>query len=543
MQTDSMNFSDPSILWPAPGYPALLDPPHQHLDMLVAFRNLHWETLRSWAEETALWSRSNNAVLPLSLQEIAPAEPQEITAKAAQFAALPKAAGLNFARLNFRMPRLADNVSDRSLQLYDIRVRGDIRRSRSVAVFHKRSNTLNIAFASDLHVAHLWNEIRDALDRHAPELARFLPDPHSLLDRFIDEANALAADGDLDLVVLGGDLVDHVHRYARADKRNGAGGNVHLLLSILDRLEVPTLMIPGNHDYRSYPRRHQSSGLDSVGLSRSQTRILLRRSRLWDRWPLAPGDLDSLRTMDAAGNPALCAHLMRAAPATDYGMDFRGLRLLLLSSGCDILARWREVEPKRLGLLVRGLGTARHHPDSEGFSDTQLGLVRDRLRDAHGAALFSHAPLLAPAGEGPVGRRIDLSGCDRQDSLQERVRFEKKLLQAGLRRGVSFRNPGPLLEMLASATGPVAAFSGHVHCAGAIEIECACKQGRFIRPDQAVSGSGRIALITAPALGQRSPAISQPPGYLLVRFTGGALVSLERRALPEPSRTRAALRF
>ena len=525
-----MKFSDPAIIWPAPGFPAFLEPGNQHLDVIVAFLNPQ-ESLHGWAQEISLHDRPGNTLIPLLTEEIAPAEPQEIADKAAQFSTLPSAAGLNFARIRFRAPRFLPQSSARDMQLFDLSVKGQVERPRSVVFSHRPSNVLKIAFASDLHVAYLWNEIADAADRYAPELAEVVANPHRLLDNFIDEANSLAASGDLDLIVLGGDLVDHVHRYPRIKKRDCAAGNIHLLLAMLDRLEVPTLMIPGNHDHRAYPRRPRSSGLDVIGISRQQSESLLRKSGLWDFWPLSLSDLDALQTYDEAGIPALSNYLTHGAPATNYCVSLRGLRLLLVSSGCDILARWRDVEPERLGLLVRGMRTALSCPDSEGFSEIQLTQIAGWLKGSRGAALFFHAPLLATRG-GVHSRELICSlDAGSQDSLGRRVWFEKRLQKAGFRCGVSFRNPGALLEKLSSTTSPIAAFSGHVHYPSAVEIDRDTKQAHFINPNQAASRSDTITLLTAPALGQLGPLTAHPPGYLLARFVDGALVSLQCRAL------------
>jgi hypothetical protein len=533
MQTDTRSVRDRAILWPSPGYPALLESHDRYLDVIVASRNPQPEALQGWARDISLYDRRGKSSIPLSPEEITQAQPKEIADRVSQFSTLPQAIGLSFVRARFRVP-LFPLPSSRTLQLFDLSVGGTVERARSVAFFRGPGNALNIAFASDLHVAHLWNEIAAAARRYAPEVAGILADPHRLLDAFIDRANSLAANGDLDLVVLGGDLVDHVHRYPREDGRDNAFSNVHLLLSMIDRLEVPTLMVPGNHDYRSYPRRPRSSGLDVIGLSRQQSGSWLRKAGLWDCWPLSLRDLDALRTRDAAGIPALSDHLIHSAPAIDYSVVLRGLRLLLISSGCDILARWRDVERERLGLLVRGLSTALHCPDSEGFSDLQLAQIENWLADRRGAALFFHAPLLMSRRGMDIRQPIDLLDVGPQDTLRRRVRFEKRMQDSGLRYGVSFRNSGALIEKLAAASGPVAAFSGHVHYSSAVEIDRNTMRARSIDPDQALTGSGNMALLTAPAIGQLNPRMAQPPGYLLARFVDGALVSLQRRTLNAP---------
>jgi hypothetical protein len=388
-----------------------------------------------------------------------------------------------------------------------------------------------LAFVCDLHVAAIWDDIAAAVARYEPVLARNLVHPHRLLNQFIDEANTLAARGDLDLIVLGGDLVDNVHTQPRSRNGHEDGSNVEHLLTMLARLQIPTLAIPGNHEYRSYPRRPRSSGLEAVGLNRKQSESLLRKAGMWGVWPFCRRDLDALSNTDAAGVPALADYLMRVSPSTDYCCSVRGLHLVFASSGADILAKWRSVERARWGLLLRGLRTARYHPDSEGFSDAQLERIRGWLQSSRGAAMFFHAPLLAASTGKLIAARLGRFDPGLCNSLAAQVRFEQRLHRTGIRFGVSFRNPGGLIQELAAAFGSVVTFSGHKHRANEIEIDRQTMQARSISMDRANSRSETLTLLTGPALGQLSPGQMQPPGYLLARFANGALVSLQQRSL------------
>jgi len=529
-----MACSDPAIIWPAPGFPAFLEPHDRCLDLLVASRNPEGDTLRGWARQIALRDPAGKITIPLTLEEHVPATAREIAERAAQFAALPGAKGLCFSRVRLRVPQPLAAENARAVRVFDLSAGGVVLRSRAVAAFPRRETTLNLAFASDLHVAQLWDELAAAVDRHAPGTGAALVNPHRLLERFIDEANALAARGDLDLIVLGGDLVDHVHAQPR-EKCPAGAANVHRLLAMLAKLDVPTLAIPGNHDYRVYPRRLRSSGLQAVGIPVEQSEPLLRRTGLWDAWPWCRRDIDALRITDAAGMPGLSDYLTQVAPVTDYCCSVRVLRLLLLSSGCDVLAKWQEVEPARWDLLLRGLHTARHQPDSEGFSEARLSQIRGWLREDRGSALFFHAPLLAARTDIRIQECIPRLALEPQNSLAARVRFERRMQQAGFRCGVSFRNPGALIQELATTSGPVATFSGHLHRAGAIEIDQSTMQVRSIDPSEAIARPHTITLLTAPAVGQLKPGEMQRPGYLLARFADGALVSVQQRSLDPAS--------
>ena len=76
------------------------------------------------------------------------------------------------------------------------------------------------------------------------------------------------------------------------------------------------------------------------------------------------------------------------------------------------------------------------------------------------------------------------------------------LEQAGVHRGVCFRNPAPLLRAMAAAPGPVVMFSGHVHQATAIELDRSSLVLQTAHPAPPANPDHTVTLLTAPALGQ-----------------------------------------
>jgi hypothetical protein len=525
-----MSRSDPAVVWPAPGLPAFLEPPAVRLEVIVAVPHAGAHVLRQWSERIALSDALEHETIPLTLAALGPAAPALVAERAGQFAALPEAAGCSFFVAQLAAPRCLAADGPRTVRLFDLVADGSVVRPRSVAVFREHSAILKLAFACDLHLAAQWDELASAVDRHAPAFAERVHRPRRLLDQFIGEVNAMAASGDLDLVVLGGDLVDHV--YSEPRRRQGHGPratNVGLLLEALMRLEVPTLTIPGNHDHRAFPWRPRVWGLEEVGIDGKEGETVLRKAGLWDRWPIRRQDLDSLRTSNHEGKPALGDYLARIAPATDYRCALRGLNLLCLSTGPDIIGRWRHVECARWGLFLRDLRST-VPPNSEGFSDAQLAHTRRWLGNGPPSAVFFHAPLLASKASRPVEHRLGRFEVERQDLPSARVRFERRLQRADLRRGVAFRNSGPLIQELVSpARGGVVTFSGHVHRAGGIEVNRRTLCVRSVDPDQAIARPETVTLLTAPSLTQLRTGGNGGPGYFRARFEAGALVSLEQR--------------
>ena len=93
-------------------------------------------------------------------------------------------------------------------------------------------------------------------------------------------------------------------------------------------------------------------------------------------------------------------------------------------------------------------------------------------------------------------------------------------------------NPAPFVRTLASFPGGLTSFSGHVHGTHAVQLDPANLKVRSVAIDQA-HASGVHTLLNAPALGQTATRNGEPPGYLLARFEGGRLTSVERRGVDD----------
>lgn len=507
--------------------PALLEGETRRIEFVVAHTERGLDPLFDWARRLTLRDRLQRTRIALAIDYLEPLERSAVGGLARRFAELPDAQGLRFARLVAYVAHSLTPAPPRSARVLDLMVDDAVERSNAIGVLAPRRR-LALAFASDLHVAAFWQIMADAVSRFAPDLAPKFLHPGRLLGRFIDQANHLAARGDLDLVILGGDLVDHVHPYARPVSQAGET-NVARLAEALSRLEVPAIVLPGNHDHRSFPWRPRLPGLGAVGIPAGRSSRILRDAGLWDPWPLRPSDRHTLRTEDEAGRPGLAYHLALLAPATDFHLTVRGMRLVFASTGRDVLPRWREVEWSRLGFLLRSLRSSWDDPDCEGFTDAQLAAMNGALDGARGAALFFHAPLLHPHPRESVEKRLDrLDPGDRDDQASQLI-FERRLFATGLRRGVVFRNVGPLIRMLASHRNPLAVFSGHVHRSSAIAFDPPSLRLRSVPFAVPQAPDRTVSLLTAPALGHVRFPGSEPPGYLLASFEGGRLAALECR--------------
>ena len=525
---------EPFIVWPAPGLPALVQEEQARLALIVALSDRDAGSVARWAETLAFRETFGEASVPAVVEAVEPVDRDRVEPAARGFAELPSTGGLTLLRVRVRAsaPLQADAASP--VRLYDLAAGGTVVRARSVAAFGGTRRRLRLAFAGDLHFASFWDEIGEAVDRYAPDLATQMLRPTRLLERFIAEANRLWSRGELDLVVLGGDLVEYVFDQPRGAIAAGSGEtNVHRVVRALRDLRVPTVAIPGNHEYRAFPWRPRTYGLASVGIPAARTGSLLKRAGLWDRWPLRLSDFDALRTEDESGEPALAHYLRLLAPGTDFALELHGTRLVFASTGCDLLSRWTTVEGPRRGLLLQSLRHCWLCPDSEGLSDGRVGQIAGSLSSARGAAVFFHAPLLNPPEDAKVEECVGQLDPGSGDDLAGRVAFERRIGRSGMRRGVFFRNPGPLVRALVSAAGPVVTFSGHAHQAGAVEIDRSTFAVRSVPAGPPPAPEQTVTMFTAPAVGQLPHQGNQPPGYLLARFEDGRLDSFQRQTLAE----------
>ena len=519
----------PRVVWPAPGLPAFIAG-EQRTVAILAEHDGGLEALREWAAGLALQDVAERTQSPLRIEAVRASGSDDSHPYAAAYLR-ERSLRRPLFEIVAVAPRDLEPRPPRSAAVFHLLRDGVVERASSVAVLAGAAQALRVAFATDLHVARAWDTIAAAIDRHAPDLSGQFWHPQRLLAAFVAEANELAARGELDLVVLGGDLVDHVHPVAHAGATAAATSNVQLLLHLLSALSVPAVAIPGNHDYRVNPWRPRVFGLGSVGIPSQRHASLLKAAGMWEPWRLRPSDRDALRTHDPEGGCGLLPHLSLLAPATDFHLDIRGTRLVFFATGRDVVLRWRGLDWQRRSLLFRALPTSWVDPDSEGPSDEQMHWLRSTLAGAHNAALFFHAPILHPHPRMPVESHLDDIHPGEHDGYDAQIAFERRLQRSGLRRGVAFRNMAPLVRALASVRGSVATFSGHVHRSSRVEVERDSLRLRSATAGWDRNGADTIPLHIGAALGHvRSPG-SEPPGYLLAEFDGGALRQVRRCVL------------
>lgn len=521
--------STPHVIWPAPCLPAFVEGEQRRVAILVEHEGC-LDDLQEWASGLALVEKPSLRRITLPPVEVRAYDHATHHPYAKQYLQ-QRTQQRPLFEIVVEVPRALDPPSPRTAIVFDLQCQGQTVRPNAVAVLAENLARLRFAFATDLHVASAWDVIASAMERHAPDLGRQFCHPQRLLADFLVRMNKLAARGELDLVVLGGDLVDHVFPVLRRHSTAVSDSNVQLLLDMLAELTVPVLAIPGNHDYRVNPWRPRSFGLGSVGIPKRRLRGLLEPAGLWDAWRLMPSDRDALRTHAADGVDGLLWHLSLLAPATDFSVDLRGTRLVFFATGRDMVLRWRGLDWRRRALLARALPTSWEDPDSQGPSRAQMRWLSHTLANSHNAAVFFHAPLLCPQPQFRVEERLAHLHPGEDEALSTQVSFEHRLHRSGLRHGVSFRNPGPLLRALTSVAGAVTTFSGHVHRSSRIELERKSWRPTAAAISSERNGSDVLSMHIGAALGHvRSPG-SDPPAFLLAEIEAGILRRVEEQRL------------
>jgi hypothetical protein len=532
--TSKLNVTTPRVIWPAPGLPAFVEGERRCFTALVE-HDRGTDELRDWASLLALQCPVTGKSIALQATSVRRLEPTIPHPFAAEYQR-GRIGSRPLFEVEIAVPQLLAPQAPRTAMIFNLTRDGVVERANAVAVLAEGRRTLRLAFATDLHVSRAWEAIDAAVDKHAPDLASQYYHPQRLLSAFVDESNELAARGELDLVVLGGDLVDHVYMELQsASFARSTDSNVSLLLDLLAPLTVPVLAIPGNHDYRVNPWRPRVFGLGSVGLTYEQSRRLLKAAGLWERWPMRLSDRSALHTNGANGSHGLHEHLSALAPATDFFVDVRGMRLVFFATGRDMVPFWETLDWRRRALLARSLPTSWHDPDSEGPSDDQASWLESTLSGAHHAAVFFHAPILHPRPRQRVEQLIKHIDPGSREGASTTIAFERRLFASGLRRGVSFRNVARVVRALLSVPGSVTTFSGHVHRSSRIEVQRSSLRLRSASFAPHTDEPTTMALHIGAALGHVRTPGDEPPSYLLAELEAGTLRSVQRRPVaPHP---------
>ena len=163
-------------------------------------------------------------------------------------------------------PKLLHSVNgSRRTILCDLRLEGSPfqRKLHAVCLIKSEDKGLCFIHLADLHLARRNDLIEDeisAVDKPPKKFNNF----NENLRKFIRHANQMTDKGELDFVLVGGDLVDFVN-HGVSDKVNEADNNWQVFIEIMtgggherkkknnQGIKVPIFTSTGNHDWRLHP--------------------------------------------------------------------------------------------------------------------------------------------------------------------------------------------------------------------------------------------------------------------------------------------------
>jgi hypothetical protein len=451
-----------------------------------------------------------------------------------------------------------------------------------VAVNHGWDD-FTVAFATDLHVARAWRDIGAHIVRlrggngavHAltdptalftrEAFEQSFVNPNHNLEHFIQYANRRKRKGTLDLIVLGGDLVDYIYESGDAAQVGTyAQSNLYLFEEIVrgkrggDELEVPVLSQTGNHDYRLNAYRHEAYGLRHVGLHDLQTMYLLNLS-VRPRFRITkPTDIRGIFARTGKKH-SLSYYYFHINPFSKYALDLGTLRMVLLDTGRDAL-----VSPRSLGYwrwlryLLRNLRNF-EAPASEGLTDEQVAFLEAQADgDRSCMAVVLHAPpldtkrLRTPQGaDFGLAKRVESQarGMVTDAFSPTKQRWTKArpgaaftplavgAIRTAIRDGALVQNQKRLLRIALKHPVGWFGFSGHLHRALGIEIDRTtgiAKPAEECRVDKNYTPKAdKSYFFVSAALGQlgTGDAVLDGPGFLEFSVNAAGVRSVRRRRL------------
>lgn len=456
----------------------------------------------------------------------------------------------------------------------------------SVCVIRHHWEEVRFLYAADTHVAEMWYDLR-ALIAAQPKrgslpgggtvAADRLLSRESLAENFIDAnqnlvaliniANERADAGELDFIVIGGDVVDYVYSRPRRESRESyEDTNINLFVKIVlgecggKPLRVPLITTTGNHDYRLFPYRLNTYGLRHCGLHNRITRQLLGLGQPVGRVLPTRADIDSV--LGRRGSATSLKHyLFRVNPELDFVRDFGGTRLACFDTGRDAFLNARRTHPARWMNLARTTLFGGSDPDSEALSDEQAKLLRASCgAEFPGAVvavlhsgLFNSVPEFEVQPEsfaeaGDAGWLCDereyelpLTVSDAGDldgSIGARVKFETRIRDAGLNNGCLFSNQDAVAEVALVPDRPFLALGGHAHREFEVRIDRTSGKlfnRQYSKGRVQASRDGDSYVLTPMALGtvqSKYPVPDFPAFYVVSGGNDG--LQLEKQSLCAP---------
>lgn len=483
------------ILWPSLGYPLIIDVQSKVVEasVLLSLPEEAMPPLSQVKGQLRLVSRLLEAPVTidlLSASRVALADLDNIGRWAPWVQShSPTVICIKFA---FTAPKL-----HRKVNLYDIELEygKTIFKKHSAVALRSPSDIFQIALATDIHVATRWDDIEEGLSQFYSDddisealthvslqemfsrkaVRNTFINPNRNLSWFIRAVNELALRGDLDAVVLSGDLIDF--KYSQERKYSGTSfedTEWKLFKDIVlgatkhgPRLELPLFTSTGNHDYRLYPYRVRTYGLYHAGLPDEITEPYFQSINQWGKLKYSYSDLDSLRVNTGVSH-SLDYYFREFNPCLDYEVTLGGVEFLILDTGPDAMTDVSHLAEGRVNSFFRSAIDI-SHPPSNGLDSKQIEFARQWFQQIkHSTAVvITHAPVIMPSLEAmlsSVRGKEDILQIPQVECNNANIKnFEQVIHSKELSKGGLFRNQLSLFRFLQEHCGQIALFSGHCH--------------------------------------------------------------------------------
>jgi len=441
----------------------------------------------------------------------------------------------------------------------------------------KKHTHSKILVASDIHLASRWDVIEKNVKTHFPKRVNnffqslndlFLFDPKDLLTQesilhsfvnpncnfieFIKKANRMMDDGEINFIVLIGDLVDYKYKETRSKSGTAFNDTEWSILEDMilgthpksEGLRVPVFMTTGNHDYRLYPYKLQIYGLKHCGISDEVTKEYLKRTKEYLKFKYRLEDFDALK-INIGKNHSLNYYYRNFNPFDDYGFDFDGIRLVFMDTGSDFFCHPSELLTSKMLYFLRRIFNGLI---SIGFSWKQIQLFRrhiEAILTDKPIILFCHAPLLNTnkdtdkylVKEYSLPLKVKSKNVNEALGKKNSLKFASEIIKSGLGYSTIYKNHLPVLSALCEHNGPSVIMSGHIH--RHIEFGIAKNTGEVFKFNYSGSNELKEHLLSRLLIQQGNPlgqiereGRGLGPSYRIVDITNGTIENIKNVPIP-----------
>jgi len=573
------------ILWPAIGYPAeiKINNEGQHfLNIYVCFYQRKLNLSDSiYGKLVPINDPLPESEIPLELIKIQPVSLSEISKPGPVPSWVIEHISTPYLMV-FRVPGINDLGNNRNL-LYNLNItihHHIFEKANSVLLNLRKDNNIRILVATDIHVATRWDEIENDVRRLFPkreitvyqslnELSDFKDEdvwtsdcflysfvnPNRNLTTFIKKANQMYRNGDLDFIVMTGDLVDYKFKKSRQESGIEYKDTEWTLLEDIilgvypgsERLTVPLYTIPGNHDYRLFPYKLQIYGLRHCGVADDFTMEYLKRKNEYLSIKYRLNDLDAVR-INTGENHSLNFYYTTFNPFSNFAFSYRGIHCLFLDSGSDAFCDLSHIFSRRGLRFVSGLIHSIEHPSSNGLDQGQIDFLRETLTawlDSKPILMFCHAPFFNESNANNIHKesekstfQLNLDTNNSRSTLTKKqiLEFEKYLHELNLDFATLYQNQLPALKALCSLDNEIVTISGHVHRQTEYVLDKSNSQlQRVDSGDLCPLLSSRLFFSQGLSLGhvQRTSQEFSVPGYRMIDIVNDKIQKIHNVSLNE----------